>query len=295
MQPKNLEESLKKVKQSSNKRNFKQNFELIINLKDIDIKKTEHQLDLFVPLPFSSGKQVKICALVGPELEDEAKKNCDTAIVQADFIKYSKDKKETKRLAKKHDFFIAQANIMPQVAQAFGRVFGPRGKMPNPKAGCIVPPKATLSPLVAKLKKTSRIVAKTQPMVQLAFGKEDMSEKELSDNLITVYNQIIHNLPGEKNNIKSVFIKLTMGPSFVLDLNGSIIEKKAESQKSEISGKLETSSKFQTEKKDVEAKKEGKDKKAEDKKDEKDKKQEEKLAEGKEAAKEEKKLKKESK
>ena len=39
MQPKNLEDSLKKVKQASNKRNFRQNFELIINLKDIDIKK----------------------------------------------------------------------------------------------------------------------------------------------------------------------------------------------------------------------------------------------------------------
>lgn len=224
MQQKNLEVSFKKIKDASIKRNFKQSIELVINLKGLNLKKTEEQVDFFVTLHFNKGKPTKICALVGPELADEAKANCDFVIEQSDFIKYAKEKKLSKKLAGDFEFFIAQANIMPQVAQTFGRVFGPRAKMPNPKAGCVVPPKANLAPLVAKLKKTVRVAAKVQPLIQCSIGTEDMKDSELIDNLITLYNQILHHLPAGTNNIRTMFLKMTMGPAMMVDFNGSIVE-----------------------------------------------------------------------
>jgi large subunit ribosomal protein L1 len=142
---------------------------------------------------------------------EQAKKTFDTAILSDDFQAYAKDKKKTKKLATEHDYFVAQANIMPQVAGAFGRVLGPKGKMPNPKAGCVVPTNANLGVLAPKLKKMVRISAKTMPMVQLRVGKEDSNEEEVIDNILTIYDGLIHHLPGGLNNVKKTLLKLTMG------------------------------------------------------------------------------------
>ena len=202
--------SIAKARDISNKRNFKQSFDLIINLKGLDVKKQEHQIDTFITLPNSRGKKVKVCALVGAELAEQAKTVCDEAIMSDNFEKY-KDKKETKKLATSFDFFVAQANMMPKIATVFGRVFGPRGKMPNPKSGCIVPPNANLKPLYEKLQKTVRATTKSAPLIQCGIGSEDMKQEDIAENALTVYDNVLHALPNEKHNIKDIYIKLTMG------------------------------------------------------------------------------------
>jgi large subunit ribosomal protein L1 len=204
-------EAIGRVRKNSQKRKFTQSFDLIINLKDINLKDPAQQVDVFIPLHYSKGKKAKLCALVGPELSKQAKDVFDTVILHDDFEKYAKDKKLTKKLAKEHDFFVAQANIMPDVAKSFGRVFGPKGKMPNPKAGCVVPPTANLKPLYDRLQKTVRVSAKTAPTIQVLVGNEEMKDSEVLDNIMTVFNSVIHSLPNEKNNIRKIYLKLTMG------------------------------------------------------------------------------------
>ncbi|MEM4246882.1 MAG: 50S ribosomal protein L1 [Candidatus Woesearchaeota archaeon] len=206
--------TLQLVRANSPKRKFAQSIDLIFNLKDLDLKKPEEQLDVWVPLVHARGKPVRIAALVGPEMQEQAKANCDTVILHDDFKKYEGKKKEIKKLAKTNDFFIAQANIMPDVAKFFGRVLGPRGKMPNPKAGCVVPPNANLKALTEKLRKMLHIVAKTQLSAKCSIGKEDMKDEQLIENIMAVYNAVIHGLPQETNNIKSIMLKLSMGPVF---------------------------------------------------------------------------------
>ncbi|MBS3101661.1 50S ribosomal protein L1, partial [Candidatus Woesearchaeota archaeon] len=183
---------------------------LIINLKGLDVKKQEHQVDTFITLPHARGKKVKVCALVAAELETQAKNVCDSAIMSDNFEKY-KDKKEVKKLANSFDFFIAQANIMPKVATAFGRVLGPRGKMPNPKSGAVVAPNANLKPLYEKLQRTVRATTKSAPLIQCAIGTEDMNPNDIAENALTVYSSLLQVLPNEKHNIRDIYIKLTMG------------------------------------------------------------------------------------
>lgn len=209
MDKETLQKALKELKESSQKRNFKQSIDLIINLKDLNLKKPEEQVDMFIQLHYPKGKMSKICALVGPELREDAAKVCDKMISVEDFAKY-KDKKDVKKLAEEYDYFIAQATVMPKIAAAFGRVFGPKQKMPNPKAGCVVPPKFNLAPLYDKLQKTVRAVAKTAPTIKVMVGKEDQDEKEIVDNILTVYDTLTHHLPKEHHNIRSVMLKLTM-------------------------------------------------------------------------------------
>ena len=211
MEDKKINEAIKAIKSESKKRNFTQKIDAVFVLKDLDLKKPEHQVDFFTNLHFSNGKKVKVCAFTGQELQAEAEKVCDKTISQSDFAKYQADKKILKDLVKEYDYFIAQANIMPQVAQVFGKVLGPKGKMPNPKAGCVVPPKAALKPLYDRLQTLVRIQAKTQPIVHVMVGNEEQDEKQVIDNIKTVYDQLIHHLPNEENNVKAGYIKLTMG------------------------------------------------------------------------------------
>ncbi|MBD3310366.1 50S ribosomal protein L1 [Candidatus Woesearchaeota archaeon] len=202
--------ALQNLREVSPKRNFKQTIDLIIALRSLDLKKPENQVDIFITLHYPKGKKNSVCAFVGPELLSQAKEIMDECISVDDFPKWT-DKKQLKKLAHSYDYFLAQANIMPKVAQTFGKYLGTAGKMPNPKAGQIVPPNANLKSVYSRLQKTVRILAKTQGNIQTMVGKEDSDDKEVADNIMTIYNAVAHALPSE-NNVRAVYLKLTMGP-----------------------------------------------------------------------------------
>lgn len=212
-----INDAVKYLRENSKKRKFAQSFDLIINLRDLNLKNPDEQVDFFLMLNNGIGKKLKIAALVGPELQEKAEGAVDLVINQADFDKY-RDKKEAKKLADEYDYFIAQADIMAKIAQAFGRVFGPRGKMPNPKLGSVLAGKAQVEPIYDRLQKTVRITAKKAPNAQIKVGDENMSDNELIENITQVYNQTLLNLPKERSNVKSVLLKLTMGKPVELDM-----------------------------------------------------------------------------
>ena len=185
-------------------RKFTQTYDLIINLRNFVPKQTP--LDFFVTLPHSQGKKIKVAAFVEQTTDQKA---CDLIIKEVDFSKYA-DKKVAKKLAEDYDFFIAQANLMGKVAAAFGKVLGTKGKMPNPKLGCVVPPNASLEPLVKKLQTTVHLTAKKATNLQCMVGKENQSEEEVIDNVMAIYQTAVKQLPQEAQNIKNINLKLTM-------------------------------------------------------------------------------------
>ena len=201
-----------KVKEARNvKRNFSQSFEVIVNFKDIDLKKPANLFDIFFTLPNITPKQKKVCAFVDTDMVDEAKASCDGFVTLDDFQKYAKDKKLTKQLTKDYDFFIAQENVMPKVATTFGRVLGPRGQMPNPKAGAIFSAKTPLKPIVEKFRHTIRTRLLNVPLLQCFVGTESMSDEDVANNASQLMERIVHELPGDVANVRSVYIKTTMG------------------------------------------------------------------------------------
>ena len=212
MEKAEIQKALAELKEKTPKRKFSQSIEIIFNIRGIDLKKTENQQEFFVILPYHRGKKINICALVGPEVKEEAAKNCDKVVITDDFSKYAENKKEAKKLAKSFDFFIAQGDIMAKVAAAFGKALGPRGKMPNPKADCIITPKTTLKALAEKLQKTVKVSLKKAALIQAMVGNETTPEEQLLENILSMYKQVIHALPQEKENVRSVFLKMTMSP-----------------------------------------------------------------------------------
>jgi len=204
-----ISDAIKKVRESSPKRKFNQTFDIILNLKEINLKKPEQKVDVFVPLPNSPGKKRKVCALIDDSMFTEAKTVFDRIILKSDFKNI--DKKEIKKIAQEYDYFIAQANIMSEVASTFGKVLGTRGKMPNPKSGAIVPPKAALKPIYERFQKVVRIITKNEATLKCPVGTEAMKDEELAANIEAVYNAAVHALPGESGNVREVLLKLTMG------------------------------------------------------------------------------------
>lgn len=207
MDKQQVQKALEQLQQQP-KRKFSQSYDLIINLKNFEIKKTP--LDFFATLHYPKGKKIKTACFVDQQLAEEAKKNCDLVIKETEFIQY-KEPKTIKKLAQQYDYFIAQANLMPKVAATFGKVLGARGKMPNPKLGCVVPPTAVLGPLIEKLNKSVRLVAKKGMNLQCLIAKENQPDVEIIDNILTVYTATLKQLPSEEQNVKSIQLKLTMG------------------------------------------------------------------------------------
>jgi large subunit ribosomal protein L1 len=202
----NIAKALEELR-ATKKRKFMQTIELIINLKGFDNRR--EKLNTFITLP--NPAPMKIGAFL------KRKSPLVNTILESDFDKY-KSIAEIKQLANKYDLFIAVAPLMPKIATKFGRVFGPLGKMPSPQVG-IVPMDSdeAIKPMLDKIKKSKRIITK-EPSIKLGIGKEDMSDKEIIENIESVVKSIEHILPKQKENIRNVLLKFTMSKPIKLEL-----------------------------------------------------------------------------
>ncbi len=222
MDKKHFTQGVQVLRANAEKKEFVQSIEVIINFKGLDPKREDHKISTFLTLPFSRGKTITTTALVGHELSTKAKAVCNEVIQVEQFKTLEKSK--IKKLAETTTFFLAQSTIMPQVAQTFGKILGPRSLMPNPKAGCVILPTAELKSAVDRLQKTVKLETKNEPVVKAVIGLESMKDEELMENAFAIFNTVLHLLPQEKHNIKSVLIKSTMGKPIVITEEGAHVK-----------------------------------------------------------------------
>lgn len=196
---KDLEKALVELKKEK-QRKFDQTVDLIINLQKFDVRKSS--ISLFITLPHKV-KDKKIAAFL--ETKND---NVDT-IIFSEFKKYS-DKKELKNLVKKYDFFIAQASLMPKVATYFGRVLGPAGKMPSPHLGILTNINdQEINNLKSKINNILKIRVK-EASIKIPVGKQSMPEKDILENITSIYEEVLKNLPRQKDSVKNIELKFTM-------------------------------------------------------------------------------------
>ena len=113
-----------------------------------------------------------------------------------------------KKVANQYDFFLSEVPHMGLIGRHLGTVLGPRGKMPRP-----VPP--TLDPAVLATGLSSTVVVKSgyKMTFHASFGTVKQSHDELLANAMEVYNRVTSKLERGIGNIRSMFIKTSMGPS----------------------------------------------------------------------------------
>ncbi|MEM5852859.1 MAG: 50S ribosomal protein L1 [Candidatus Aenigmatarchaeota archaeon] len=190
--------AIQELRKNSKKRNFSQTFDLIINLKDFDVKKPENRFVEDVILPHGRGKEARIVVF------SDSLKNLGCEILTTkDLEFYSKNRREVKKLVKDVDFFFAEPKIMVQVGKIFGQYMGPKGKMPK-----IIT--ENVEKITEDYKKAVRIRVKDSPTIQCMVGKEDMKDEEICENIEAVIKAVQAKLPRGMQNIKNIFIKLTM-------------------------------------------------------------------------------------
>jgi len=206
-----LEPQLKKALtelRATKERKFDQTVDLIVNLQKFDVKKSN--VNIFISVPHKI-KEKKIAGFL------EVKNKDIETITPDEFKKYT-NKLELKHLVSNHDFFIAQASLMPSVATNFGRALGPTGKMPSPQLGIILnADEKTLKELKNKINTSVKIKIK-EPSIKIPIGKQSMKDEEIIENIMTVYNNLLKTLPRNKENIKNIEIKFTMTKPYKIPL-----------------------------------------------------------------------------
>lgn len=198
-------EVVTKAKAETKKTKFKQSVELIINFKDIDVKKG-FAINEVVQLP-KTNSPATVCVIATGDMSQKAKAaNADSVIGNEELEKFESNKRESRKFINKYDFFLADTKIMPAVGKALGQLLGPRGKMPTP-----VPFNAPIDAFLTRFRSSIKVRTRASLSISCKIGDETMEDADLAVNAYTVLNAIEKKLPNGEKNIKKVMIKTTMG------------------------------------------------------------------------------------
>jgi len=187
------------------RRKFTQSVEFIVNFRNIDFAKAENRLNIDVLLPKGKGKEQKVIVFADGQMALEAKNaGADEVIDNAGIAKLAADKARLSGYVKTAEF-IAQPSLMIAIGKSLGQVLGSRGKLPRPIAG------GTVKDAIEQAKRRVRLVSKGKylPVAQCLIGSEAMGISDLVENFEAAYEKVKSKV--SEPNIKSVYVKLTMG------------------------------------------------------------------------------------
>ena len=212
---KELSKAIEEAKDKSKSRKFVQAIDMVVNFTGVDFSKPDNRINIDVVLPKGRGKSVKVGIIASDELITEAKKHEAVIIRKEEIESLGKNKKKLKKIVKQCDYFLCQAELMPAVGKALGQVLAPQGKMPKP-----VPGNAKLEPIIKRHEKLVALRSKGKflPTLHTIIGTEEMSAADLGENATEIINMLKTKLPNKEGNIKSIFMKTSMGPTIKVGL-----------------------------------------------------------------------------
>lgn len=201
-----LLELVKRAREGSTKRNFTQSAELTIVLKDIDVKKG-FSLNEVVALPHKPSKQPSICVIATGDMGSRARKaGIERVMEPRELDRLGTNKREARKVARAHDFFLADTAQMASIGRSLGQFLGPKGKMPMP-----LPYGAPVENIAGRFKNSVRVKAKNQVNVSAKIGDEKMDDGQLVENASAIVAAIEKKLPQGDKNIRNTMVKFTMG------------------------------------------------------------------------------------
>ena len=204
-------EMVKEAKAATKERKFKQSIELIVNFKDIDVKKG-FALNEVVQLPKTSSPAT-VCVMATGDMGLKAKAaNADSVIGTEELDKFATNKRESRKFINKYDFFLADTKLMPTVGKVLGQLLGPRGKMPTP-----IPFNAPVEALLERFRTSVGVKVKGSLSLSCKIGEESMEDADLAANASAVASIIEKKLPNGDKNIRKIMIKTSMGKAIRLE------------------------------------------------------------------------------
>ena len=204
----NIAEASALVKEITNV-NFDASVDLAVRL-NVDPRKANQMVRGVVTLPYGTGKDVKVLALVTPDKEAEAKE------AGADYVGLDEYLNKIKGGWTDVDVIVTMPSVMGKLGP-LGRVLGPRGLMPNPKTGTVT---MDVAKAVSDVKagKIDFKVEKTG-IVHAAIGKASFDAEKIEGNAKELLTTLVKLKPQASKGvyIKSIFMSSTMSPSIEID------------------------------------------------------------------------------
>lgn len=191
--------------------NFDQTVDVSLKL-GVDPRKADQQVRGTVPLPNGTGKSITVLVLTKGDKEEEAKK------AGADYVGHDELINKIKGGWTDFDVVVATPDMMREVGK-LGKILGPRGLMPTPKAGTVTP---NVAKAVEEIK-AGKVEFKVDRSsgVNNAIGKLSFGTAKLIENAQALLNAIVRARPSGAKGIyiKTVVLSSTMGPGLKIDLH----------------------------------------------------------------------------
>ena len=176
----------------------------------VDPKKANQMVRGVVSLPHGTGKDVKVLALVTPDKEAEAKE------AGADFVGLEEYLDKIKNGWTDVDVIVTMPAVMGKLGP-LGRVLGPRGLMPNPKAGTVT---LEVGKAVADVK-AGKIDFKVDRygIIHAGIGKVSFTPEKIKENAAELVSTLVKLKPTAAKGVymKSITISSTMSPGIHVD------------------------------------------------------------------------------
>ena len=176
----------------------------------LNVRHADQQLRGTLMLPHGTGKDVRIAVFAEGEKAREAEEAGADVVGAADLAAQIEEGFDD------FDVAVATPDMMATVGK-LGRILGPRGKMPNPKAGTVTfdVGKAVRDSKAGKLEyRTDR-----GANVHLAIGRKSFDERTLLENYATVVEEIVRAKPSAAKGryIHTITLTSSMGPGVRVD------------------------------------------------------------------------------
>lgn len=189
---------------------FDASFDIDVRL-GVDPRKANQMVRGIVTLPHGTGKVVRVLVLCTPDKEEEAK------AAGADFVGLDEYVEKIKKGWTDVDVIITMPSVMPKIG-ALGKILGPRGLMPNPKAGTVT---MEIGKAVSDVK-AGKIDFKVDKygIIHAGIGKANFASEKLVENVKEMMSTIIKLKPtaAKGTYVKSIFLSSTMSPGVQVDV-----------------------------------------------------------------------------
>ena len=183
---------------------FVESVDVAYNL-GVDPKHADQNIRLNVMLPHGSGKEVTVLALVNTDKEKEAQD------AGADFVENKEYLEKIKGGWTDVDKIVVTPDLMPEIGK-LGKILGPKGLMPNPKAGTVT---NDIAKSVKELK-AGKIDVRVEKngILHSSIGKTSFSEDDLKENFNIFHNAVMSAKPNSFKGtfLNSISLSSSIGP-----------------------------------------------------------------------------------
>jgi|EP00359_Climacostomum_virens_P001275 large subunit ribosomal protein L10Ae len=203
--PQQLMESIQAILKNRKERKFKESIDLQVNLKNYDPQK-DKRFSGSMKLPNVCRPRMTVCLICDLVHEDIAKKAGVPTQNQDELKKLNKNKKLVKKMCNQYDAFLCSESIIKNVPRLVGPHMNRAGKFPT-----VCGQNENLAEKINELQSTVKFQLKKVLCLGTCVGHVDMTEEQVRQNTVMAINFLVSLLKKNWQNLKSAYIKTTMG------------------------------------------------------------------------------------